>query len=224
MSEYKTLFNNLIKKVEGHENEPYSDTMGNPTVGTGLNLDDEDVRGFMNIRGIDPEQVKTGQRKLASNELDDIHNQYVDKRERLVREKIGGDVYDTLKPNQRAALMSMGYQSLNNIGPNLTGHIASDDPIGAMREIILNTNKEQDPGILKRRFEEAELYGGPLDFTSTFKTMTPEEKKALKDTFEKLQNDNVKQDVLKKYGSYLGDPQPQQFNKLQNMLKVKIGK
>lgn len=219
MPESRNLFNNFIKKVEGYKEEPYDDIMGNPTIGTGLNLNDSEVQGLMQIRGIDPEHVKSGQRKMANDELGDIHKQYVDKRERLVRDKVGGDVYDTLKPNERAALMSMGYQSLNNIGPNLSGHIASGDPIGAMREILLNTNKEQNPGILKRRFEEAELYGGPLDFTSVFKTMTPEEKKMLLDTFGKLENDNVKQEVIGKYGSYLGTPQPSQFNKLKKLFK-----
>jgi len=223
MSDYRSLFDPFIKKVEGEAQDSYMDTKGNPTVGTGLNLNDETVQGLMNLRGIDPEQVKTGERKLASEELDDIHNQYVDKREALVRDKMGKDLYDMLKPHEKAAVMSMGYQSLNNLGPVLTGRIATDDKIGAMREMILNTNKDQDPGILRRRLEEAELYGGPLDFTATFKTMSGEEKKQLKDMMDKLQNENVKQEMMNKYGSYLQDVQPTTFNKLQNSLNVKLG-
>lgn len=224
MPEFKKLFNNLIKSVEGHKEDPYMDSKGNPTIGTGLNLNDQDVQNLMSARGINPEEVKTGQRKLASEELDDIHNTYVSGREKLVRDKIGGDVYDQLKANQKAALNSMGYQSLNNIGPNLTGYVASDDPIGAIREMILNTNKDGDAGILKRRLEEAEMYGGPLDFASSFKTMTPEEKAMVRDTLNKIQNEHSRTEVMNKYGSYLNDgSQPQQFNKLQQLLKTKIG-
>jgi GH24 family phage-related lysozyme (muramidase) len=223
MPDSRNIFNDFIKKVEGHSDEVYADSKGVPTVGTGLNLDDETVQGLMNLRGINPEEVKSGQRKLATEEMDDIHNQYMDKRTGLVRSQVGEDLYDTLKPNEKAALMSMGYQSLNNLGPNLKGHIASDDKIGAMREMILNTNKDQDPGILNRRMQEAELFGGPLDFSSAFKTMSPEEKRQLMDTFNKLKNENVKAEALKKYGSYLNDAPPAQFNKLQDLLKTKMG-
>lgn len=177
----------------------------------------------MHLRGIDPEAVRSGQRKLASEELDDIHNQYVGKREGLVRNQIGSDLYDTLKPNEQAAIMSMGYQSLNNLGPNFTGHLASDDKIGALREMILNTNKDQDPGILRRRLREAELYGGPLDFSAAFKTMNSEEKKQLRNIMDKIQNENTKKEMLDKYGSYVNETQPVQFNKLQKALNVKIG-
>lgn len=222
MSDYRSYFDPLIKKVEGESQDTYLDSKGNHTVGTGLNLNDETVQGLMNIRGIDPEQVRSGERKLASEELNDIHNQYLDKREALVRDKVGKDLYDTLKPHEKAAVMSMGYQSLNNLGPVLTGRMATDDKIGAMREMILNTNADKDPGILRRRLEEAELYGGPLEFTSTFKTMSPEEKQGLLGIIDKLQNENVKQEMMNKYGSYLNEAKPTQFNKLQNALKINL--
>lgn len=223
MPEFKKLFNDLIRKVEGHKEEPYVDTTGNPTIGTGLNLNDHDVRGLLNIRGIDPEQVKTGQRRMVASELDDVQKHYVDKREKLVRDKLGPDLYDQLPPHQKASIMSMGYQSLNNIGPNLTSYIAGNDPIGAIREMVLNTNKHKDPGILKRRFEEAEMFGGPLDFSAAFKTMTPEEKRQMREMFDKIENEHSRNEVNQKYGSYLAEPKPQQFTKLQKLMTGKIG-
>lgn len=223
MPDYSQFFDPLIKNVEGYKDTPYDDHNGNPTVGTGLNLDDEDVQHLMKIRNINPDEVKNGTRKLASEEMGDIQNSYMDKREKMVRDKMGNDLFDTLQPHEKAAVMSMGYQSLNNLGPNLNQAIAGGDKIGAMREMILNTNKEQDPGILRRRLQEAETYGGPLDFNSTFKTFTPEEKTAVTSMINKLKNENVKQEMLNKYGSYLGQSQPQAFDKIQKLLKSKVG-
>lgn len=222
--DYRKYFDPLIKAVEGHRAEAYEDHKGNPTIGTGLNLEDADVQGLMRIRGIDPELVKSGERQLASEELDDVHNAYIGKREGLVRNKLGGDLYDQLQPHEKAAIMSMGYQSLNNLGPNLANAIASGDKIGAMREMILNTNRDKDPGILSRRLQEAETYGGPLDFSSVFKTMSPTEISELQAQIEKLKNENVKQEMLKRYGPYLNQPAPVKLDKLQQILNPKIGK
>lgn len=218
MPEFKNIFNDFIKKVEGHKEDVYEDSKGVPTIGTGLNLEDQTVQGLMRLKDIDPEEVKSGNRKLASDELDDIHNSYMDKRNVLIRDQVGGDLYDQLQPHEKAAISSMGYQSLNNLGPGLKGRLAEGDKIGAIREMILNTNKDSDPGILNRRMQEAELYGGPLDFSLAFKAMTPEEKKQIRQIFDKLQNENVKSEAMKKYGSYLGESQPTQFSKLEQML------
>lgn len=215
MGEYRKFFDPLIKSVEGHSDDVYADQKGNATVGTGLNLEDGTVQGLMKMHGYDPEEVKSGKRQIASDDLNSIHNSYLDDRERLVKGKMGPDLYETLQPHEKAAMMSMGYQSLNNLGPTLTGAIASGDKLAAMREMILNTNKDKDPGVLRRRMEEAQLYGGPLDFTSTFKVMSPEEKKQLTSIIEKTQNENTRQELMDKYGSYLNDaPEKQQFTKL----------
>lgn len=219
MGDYKKYLDPLLEKVEGYSEDPYKDSKGIHTVGKGLNLEDADVQGLMNLRGINPEEVKSGSRQLASDELGDIHNAYLDKREGLVRSKMG-DLYDTLQPNEKAAIMSMGYQSLNNLGPSLSGHLAGGDKIGAMREMILNTNKDQTPGILNRRLEEAQLYGGPVDFSSTFKTMSPEEKQQLMKIADKIKNEHVKEEFMRNYGSYLQNaPAPEQFPKLQKLFK-----
>jgi GH24 family phage-related lysozyme (muramidase) len=219
--DYSQYLNPLLKQTEGQSTDVYQDHNGNPTVGTGLNLGDTDVQNLMKLRNIDPDEIKSGQRKLATDEADDIQNAYMGKREQLVRGKMGSDLFDTLAPHEKAAIMSMGYQSLNNLGPNLTGHIANDDKIGAMREMILNTNKENNPGILQRRLKEAELYGGPLDFTSTFKTFTPDEQDKVKDMINSVKNENVKKEMMDKYGSYLGQISPVQFKKLEQMLNAK---
>lgn len=222
MPDYRKLFDPLIKNVEGHKEDVYSDTKGKATVGTGLNLDDGTIQGLMKVRGIEPAEVKSGTRRLASDELSDIHNSYLNDRERLVKDRLTPELFDGLKPNEKAAIMSMGYQSLNNLGPNLTGAIASGDKIAAIREMILNTNKDQDPGILSRRLQEAEMYGGPLDFSSAFKVMSPEEKKKILEILEKTQNEHTRQELSAKYRPYLDSVQKSEFLKLNKLLNSKI--
>lgn len=219
MPNYRDYFDPLIKNVEGHSQESYDDSKGNSTVGTGLNLEDPTVQGLMAVRGINPDEIKSGSRTLASEDLNDIHNDYLNSREKLVRNKLGGDLYDTLQPHEKAAMMSLGYQSLNNLGPNLTGQLASGDKVNAIREMILNTNKDSDPGILSRRMQEAQTYSGdPVTFSSVFKIMTPEEKKQLGDILNKTQNENTKKELVDKYGTYLGLTQPkQEFSKLNKL-------
>lgn len=216
-NDYRQYFDPLIKDVEGHSNDVYSDSKGKSTVGTGLNLDDGTVQGLMKMRGYDPAEVKAGTRNIASEDLSGIHDAYINDREKLVSGKMGPDLYNTLQPHEKAAMMSMGYQSLNNLGPALTGAISGNDKIAAIREMVLNTNKDQDPGVLSRRMKEAELYGGPLDFASAFKVMSPEEKQKLSKIIEKTQNENTRKELQDKYGPYLNTgPEPQQFLKLFN--------
>jgi GH24 family phage-related lysozyme (muramidase) len=217
--DYRKYFDPLIKQVEGHQTEAYQDSKGNSTIGTGLNLEDPTVQGLMAVRGINHEDIKSGNRSLANDELNDIHDAYLNSREKLVRNKVGSDLYDTLQPHEKAAVMSMGYQSLNNLGPNLVGQLASGDKVNAIKEMILNTNKDKDPGILSRRLREAETYSGdPVTFNSTFKIMSPEEKQQLVDILNKTQNENTKKELMDKYGVSLGAVQPKtEFPKLSKL-------
>ncbi len=222
MSEYKNLLNPLLQEVEGHSADVYNDSKGIPTAGAGFNLDDLENQGIMKMHGIDPAEVKSGKRSIASDESDLIKNSILSRKEELVRNKMGSDFFDLLPDHKKAAVMSMGYQSLNNLGPNLQQKMAEGDEIGALREMILNTNADSDPGILKRRLKEAELYGGPIDFAGAFKTMTPEEKQNLSKIIDKVQNEHTKKELLDKYGSYLGSKQePLKVFKLANMLGKK---
>lgn len=222
MSEYRKFFDPLIKNVEGSSDSSYTDSNGNPTVGQGLNLNDPTVQGLVAMHGYDPEDVKAGNRSIASEDLNSIQNSYLNGREKLVANKIGPDLYNTLAPNEKAAVMSMGYQSLNNLGPALTGHLASGDKPNAIKEMILNTNADNDPGILSRRMQEAQTYSpDPVTFSSAFKIMSLEEKQKLNDIINSAQNENVRQDLQTKYGPYINQeyskPDFSRLNKLFNL-------
>ncbi len=213
---YKDLLSQHLKINEGVSDTPYTDQKGNPTVGVGMNLNDPDVRGLLKMRGIEPEEVTLGTRKLDDEESSQIHDSIVSNKEKALRSNIGSDLFESLKPNEQAAIMSMGYQSQNNIGPNLKGYLANSDKINAIKEMVLNTNKDNDPGIALRRLREGELFGGPVDFSSTFKIMSNEEKRKLMDTINSIGNENTKAEALKRYSSYLQDKP--QMNKIQEML------
>lgn len=222
MSDYKNLLKPFLKDVEGYEEEPYLDSKGNPTIGAGLNLKDPEVRGLFELRDYNPDEIIDRKRLPSSEILDEVKDSYLDRRQDLVKSKVGPDLYEMLPANKKAALMSLGYQSLNNIGPSLTGHLASDDTIGAIREMMLRTNKDQDPGTMVRRLKEAELYGGPVDFSSTFKTLTPEERKSVLDTLDRIENPHTKAQVLEKYKAYLDSNNNPKFNKLNKLLTPEI--
>lgn len=221
MGEYKRYAKPLLKDVEGFETNPYPDQKGHSTIGVGMKLSDPDIRGIMQLRNIDPDQVERGEISLTEEQLDDINDAYLDKREPLVKSKLG-PVYDTLPDNKKAAMMSMGYQSLNNLGPSLTGYLSSDDNIGAIKEMLLRTNKDKDPGTAVRRLKEAELFGGPLDFSSSFNAMSQEEKKHLLELIGGIKNENTKKEMLEKYSPYLQEAKPKLFNKINKMLSPKI--
>lgn len=219
MSEYKNLLNPLLEDIEGNVPDVYQDSKGVPSAGIGFNLDDKETQGIMKLHGVDPEEIRSQKRSLASDETAAIKDSILNRKEELVKSRMGSDLFDLLPDNKKAALMSMGYQSLNNLGPNLRQHISEGDEIGALREMILNTNADEDPGILKRRLREAELYGGPVDFSGAFKTMSPEEKKKLNSIIEKVQNEHTKKELIDRYGSYLGSkPEPVQLLRLGNIL------
>jgi GH24 family phage-related lysozyme (muramidase) len=221
MSEYKKILKPFLREIEGFESEPYQDSKGNPTIGAGLNLNDPEVRGLMQLRNIDPDQVIQREMLPTEDDLDQIKDSYLDRRETLVKDKLG-PAYDTLPEHKKAAIMSLGYQSLNNIGPSLTGYVSEDDNIGAIKEMILQTNKDKDPGTLIRRLREAELYGGPVDFSSSFKVMNNEEKNQLMELIGNIKNEHTKKQMLEKYSPYLNENKPKLFNKINKLLTPEL--
>ncbi len=211
---YYDQFSTLIKEVEGNREGVYLDSKGIPTAGVGFNLNDSQIRGVMELEGINPDEIISGSRTLNDDEIGRIKSSYHRVREPLIKNQVGGDLFDTLKPNQKAAVTSLGYQSLNNIGPNLRGRLAEDDTIGAMRELILNTNKDKDPGILARRLKEAEVFGGE-EFPSTFMTFNESERQQVLDMLGQIKNEHTRKEMMDRYKQYL-EPTPRR-KRFQNL-------
>lgn len=216
------MFDPLIKDVEGYSNSVIDDGKGNPTVGNGINLNDEGNRALLSLHGYDPEKITAGEQDIDPDTINNIHNSIVRNKESQVRNKIGSDLFDTMKPHEQAAVMSLGYNSMDLLGPQMTEKLASGDRSAAAKEMILNSNKNNEPGVLRRRLKEAELYADPVGFAQTMKTLSPEERQQVTDIINNLQNDQLKQEMIQKYGSYLTPSRApaSNFTKLNKLLDI----
>lgn len=219
---YRDFLDPMLKEEEGYSNVTYGDHNGHPTVGHGINLDDKYNQGLLRFHGMDPESLAAGSSTIDESSLPKIHESILRNKESQVRDRIGSDLFDTLSPKEQATVMSLGYQSLDLIGPKIKQAIANMDTVGVGRELILNSNPKQMPGVLKRRLNEAQMYLDPIGFAQSFQSMSPEEKRTLTGIINSTKNESQKQELLIKYGPYLNtDMSPVEFPKLQRYITKK---
>lgn len=211
----------LIERSEGFSPNVYLDSKGIPTIGSGLNLNDPTVRQILVSMEVDPDALISGA-TIPEEKLREAKNIYLSLRDPLIKEKIGTETFEKLPTHQKAAIASLGFQSLNNLGPKLKNTLEQNDPIGAIKEITLGTNPTEDPGTQNRRMREAYTFGGPLDFSLAMKDMEDEERRKITDIINKNQNPNTREHVMNKYGSYLKQPVRQPFSKIQKVLSPSI--
>jgi GH24 family phage-related lysozyme (muramidase) len=205
----------MLEESEGFKDELYYDHNNNPTVGYGINLNDDANKALMGLHGVDVDSLYVGG-KLDKDQAATLKEKVLDRKESELRSHISDDMFDRLQPNKQAALMSLMYNSRNLIGPQLRQQLASDDDLAVGREMLLNSNPKNELGTLVRRTGEAETYVSPEKMNDLFRSLNMEEQAKLKDILEKTQNENVKRDYLEKYGQYLnpGYNKPLNFNKL----------
>src|SRR6185503_4717253 len=197
------LLETHLKDVEGYSPEVYADQKGIPTVGTGINLRSPSSAKAMDDLGIVQKNAQEAQELLGEDDLERIKTNVIGQKKDLLNTiKSQSFPQKELKENQEAALLSLAYNSPQLIGPNLRQRLNENDDLGAMREIILNSNKENSPGLQLRRIKEAELYGGPLDFQQLLKAMSPEEKKQVFDQLNQIENETQRNEVLQKYAQF----------------------
>lgn len=214
------LLNSHLDEFEGYSSEVYEDQKGIPTVGTGINLRGPATGKAMSDLGITNETDESFKQEDLSLIKNNIINQ---KKDFLNNVKSQSFPNKELKENQEAALLSLAYNSPALIGANLRQRLNENDDLGVMKEILLNSNRENSPGLQFRRVKEAEMYGGPLDFQQLIKSMSPEEKKQVFDQLSKIENDEQKNTVLQKYSQF--DPNYKRplekppFFKMGNLLK-----
>lgn len=220
--DYRSMFDPLIKDVEGYSDTPVDDGKGNPTIGHGINLNDEGNKALLSMHGYDPVKVTAGEQNLDPDTVNNIHDSIVRNKESEVRSKIGSDLFDAMKPHEQAAIMSLGYNSMNLLGPQMTEKLASGDRTAAAKEMILNSNQKNEPGVLRRRLKEAELYADPVGFAQTMKSLTPEERDQVTNIINALQNEQLKQEMVTKYGSYLTPARTpaSNFTKINKLLDI----
>lgn len=209
--DYKAQLREHLKDVEGFSPTTYKDTKGNDTVGYGFNLNSPDTVGYMKLHGLDPERMKT--EGMGQVDADTIQDFILNKDQEKLNQKLP-NIFNNLQSNQQAALGSLHYNSPKLIGPNLTNYIANGDNLNAAREILANSNKNKELGIGFRRMKEADMFSGG-NLGDVFKILSPEEKANIIDMVNSSDNENVKRDIIQKYGDALGlSPQKISFNKL----------
>lgn len=217
------LLQDHLNDVEGYSSDVYDDQKGIPTVGGGINLRSPSSTKAMDDLGIKSSDEESKQ-LFGDDDLERIKNNVIGQKKELLG-SIQSQSFPNkqLKENQEAALLSLAYNSPQLLGPNLRQRLNENDDLGAMKEIILNSNKENSPGLQLRRIKEAELYGGPLDFQQMIKTLSPDEKKQVFDHLNNIENEEQRNTVLQKYAQF--DPnykrplEKPQFFKMGNLLK-----
>jgi GH24 family phage-related lysozyme (muramidase) len=201
-------FRQFLTELEGDtDTEHYLDSKGNPTVGMGVNKRAPAAQEYIKAYNLDennltPEQV-TG---LEDYMMNDTHKNYEKMRDNHFPRE--------LNPAQETALKSMIYNAGPDIiGPNMRQHLNKKADLDVIREMILNSNRENDPGLLKRRIREAEMYGGPVDFNMAVKSMNSDELSQLRSTISKIQNEHELKRIQEKY-PFLNEDYQQPFNPL----------
>ncbi len=212
---YRDIVKPMLDQSEGFKDELYYDHNENPTIGPGINLNDDANKTLLGLHGIEPDSLYVGG-KLNPEQSNALRDNILDRKETELRSHISDDMFDKLPANKQAALMSLMYNSRNLIGPQMRQQLAGDDDLAVGREMLLNSNPKNDLGTLVRRTGEAETYVSQDKLNDLFRSLNIEEQTKLKDILEKTKNENVKRDYLEKYGQYLnpGYNKPLNFNKL----------
>lgn len=221
MGDYKYLTNKLIEEFEGFSPNVYNDSEGNPTIGHGINLNDIANKSLLELSGKNVQSLIEGKESLSEDESKFHKENILQRKEREIKNQLGADIFDNLRDNEKAAIMSLGYNNINLLGPKLKNYLADPNKkIETTKEIILNSNQKQDPGLQLRRLKEAELFADPIQFANSFKDMSDEEKSKILNNLNKLKNPNQKQMVIEKYNPFLTKEESKpQFLKLKQLLK-----
>jgi GH24 family phage-related lysozyme (muramidase) len=207
MSDYKKELYNLLNKHEGFSELPYLDHKGNPSIGYGFNQNSEDVKNSFVKAQVDPNA-----QSLTREQADRIRDILIDKFENDLKNQITPEKFDSYSPKEKAGLMSLYYNSPGLVGPNLRGYLGADDKLGAAKEVLLNSNKDNELGVLKRRLDEADMLYNVRDVGQI---LDPKEKYNLKKIYDSSDNDSAKKEIYDSYGDVLGvRPNEVQFNKL----------
>lgn len=217
---YKDLLLNHLLGLESHSGGVYDDSRGLASVGIGLNLNDEEVQKQLKLHGYDPELIRSKQQFINEDDSKTITNNILDKKEEHLKSlyKQSGypiETFDNLKPNEKAALLSTAYNTINPIKNNLV-KLAQGDKVGFTKDLI---GSYDEPGILYRRLKDAQLFADPVEFAGAFKIMSPKERQKHLDALNSIENEHTRKERLNEFGSYLQEPK-QTYPTLNRLLDI----
>lgn len=216
---YKDLLIQHLDDVEGFSPTVYKDSEGNNTIAHGLNIDDPANQNLLRLFNRQPESLHEGE-EITEAEGRELQNHVFNRKEDELKNKIGEITFNQLKPNEQAAMMSMAYQSMNLIGPKIVQYLNENKTLDANKEILLNSNAGNHPGIQLRRLKEAMLFSDPIQFQNVVNTLNDEEKQRVMNNLKKLKEEGQRNDALKKYTPFFeNSPKIYPFLKLKKLIK-----
>ena len=217
-------FKALNDRGEGFTPTAIPDENDNPTVGSGLNLRSPATATKVQLlTGIDPNDLAAGTASLTPEQSDLVRKSiYEDKKAHFDSMKDEDFPSANFNPAQHAALMDMMYENHNLVGPQMKDRLNNNDTPGVIKEMLLNSNASDSPGEQKRRLDQAQTYGGPVDFNMTLKNMSPDERNQIRDTLNKMDNPNELNKVYQKYPllhpASENQPEPVKFYRINKLL------
>jgi len=192
---YARLLKSILESKEGRSETVYPDEKGNPTVGVGTNLNSPEGLRDLERAGMSPERVLAGE-SVPTEIQDAAMNSAIKRKEAMLQDKLPNA---QLKENERAAIMSLMYNSPALVGPRLTEMLNKGDKESAAKEILLNSNKNKSPGLASRRIEESAMFRGD----NSLPPINMEEEANLKGTLSGIENKNEKERVFKRLSELL---------------------
>lgn len=149
----------FLKESEGFRTTAYDDHKGIVTVGIGFNMEAAGARDRWEkaLPDVSFDKVRDGKARLNDAQVKRLFDVSVEEAEDVVDNRLGRT---PLTEHQRAALVSLAFNSPGLIGPNLTGFIKEGDLDSVVMEILFRSNRTGHKGLQNRRIEEAQMFAG----------------------------------------------------------------
>lgn len=213
----KSLAKRFLDAVEGYSPDVYQDYKNIPTVGSGLSLRSPATVKALNEMGKEVADVSS----LSDKDLSKVQDKVLNEKSKLIDNLQKTDFPEAkLNPAQKAALISLAYNSPQLLGPELRKNLNSNDELETLKEIALRSNKENKPGVAFRRLQEAELFGGPMGFQQMVDSMSDQDKNIINNTLNQTNNEERRMEMLEKYPHFSPSYQESENKRFSNIFKI----
>ena len=151
--------------AEKKEFKAYEDSGGLVTIGHGYNLDApgqyQKMKMLLKLSDEEAQSIYKGELPINKKQADILFNFSLRKAEKELDQKLA-DSNVKLNPNQRAALVSMIYNSPKLVGPKILEALESGDYEEVARLIRITSDSQafKHPGLPIRRRKESQLFSG----------------------------------------------------------------
>lgn len=170
----------IIEDHEGVRYKSYRDVKGKVTVGIGFNMNhvdarkewDEAFKDSPTEEKPDFDKVYRGEVNLKDEQAGKLYKIVLNNRINQIKSIYGKDEFESLRPNEQLAIISLGYNSIGKlVGENtmfkkiMKKYIETKDErylLLAVEEVAKRSNRDKIKGVQNRRNKEAELLNSTL--------------------------------------------------------------